>query len=143
MRSREEIEKIINAHKEGYTYNQIAKLFNANKSIIAFYCNTKRNRNIIERLRNEEQKNREYEELICEIVKELDNINQVCRKLNKRPTNNNYKKVNDIIKKYELDISHFTFENSFSKKIAYYSDDEVFSNRGKLYSSYGLKKKIV
>lgn len=142
MRDKEEIEKIINAHKNGCSYRQIEKMFNISKSTIAYYCNEKKSNNIIERLNKCKKQNEEYEELICSLVKESDNINQVCIKLNKRPTNNNYKKINEIIEKYQIDTSHFTNANSFSKKIIYYSDDEIFSNREKMYNIHLLKKRL-
>ena len=38
---------------------------------------------------NQEQK-KEYEELVCDVIRNSKNYNQVCVKLNKRPTNNTY-----------------------------------------------------
>lgn len=66
----------------------------------------------------------------------------MCKKLNKRPTNNNYKKTQGIINKYGIDISHFTLENSFKGQYVKYTVDEIFSNRGKFYNLSNLKRRL-
>lgn len=141
MRSAEEIEEILNLHNEGYSYNQIAKLKNTNKSIIAFYCNEKRNKNVIERQKERERNEKEYEEIICKLVKNNDNINQVCRILNKRPTNTNIRAIKNVIDKYKISIGHFRMkrQNKSAKKL---TDDEVFKKRDRFYNIALLKKRL-
>lgn len=71
MRNKEEIEQIIKTKESGYSYDEISKMFGVNKSSIAFYCNEKRNNDILERLRQKEEQDAEYEDIICNIVKKI------------------------------------------------------------------------
>ena len=113
-------DKILKLHLEGKSYIQIAKELNCNKSLVAFYCNKKYN---LEKAREKEDSIKEYENIVCSIVKESQNLNQVCKKLGKRGTNTNRKQIEKIIKKYNLDTSHFTVFD-FSKN-SYTSVDGV------------------
>lgn len=142
MRSSSEIAEILKLHEEGKSYNEIAKLKHTSKSIIAFYCKKQNNINYLEHVKETENAQIEYEHIICDLIKESENINQVCKKLNKRATNNNYKKIQDIIEKYNIDISHFNATNSQTNKSIKYTDQEIFRNNGRVYNTNLLKKRL-
>lgn len=142
MRTLEEIEEIKKLHKDGHSYGVIAKMKGTSKSIVAFYCNEKRQQEVVERCQIREKSQKEYEEIVCSIIKDSCSIYQVCKKLNKRPTNNNYLMVQKIIDKYNLSTTHFC-EEKYRKTCDRLSDAEVFSNRGKVYNGYLLKKRLI
>lgn len=143
MRGVKDIEEIIRLHKDGYSYNEIAKLKDVTKSIVAYYCNLKRNNNIIERFKRKDELRCEYEKIVCDAISECNNIYQVCLKLNKRPTNTNIRYVEDIISKYNVSTEHFSLcsvqSGKHMKKI---SDEEVFTKRNKFFNIAHLKKRL-
>ena len=83
------------------------------------------------------------EKRICKLVRESKNIYQVCIKLRKRPTNNYYLLVKNVIEKYKLSTTHFTNEVESKKGVKHLTNEEAFSNRGKFYNLSALKKRIL
>lgn len=123
------------------SYSQIAKELKISKSLVAFYCNEKNNIEKIEKIKLNELKKKEYEELVCDVIRNSKNYNQVCVKLNKRPTNNTYNMLKKIQEKYNIDISHFSSEIIINntKKL---NISEIFSENSKLKNNSHLKEKL-
>ena len=136
-------EEIIHLNKNGYSYNEISKMLNISKSTIAYYCNVKKQEERIQKHEDIIRKREEYESIVCDVVKKCTNLNQVCILLNKRPTNTNYDRIKYIIKKYNIDISHFNCCNIKTKKSHKLSFEEVFCENSKFQSNGHIKKKIL
>lgn len=134
-------EKILKLRSKGLSYSEIMKELNVNKSLVAFYCNEKRQKERFEKLQNNKEKREEYEKIVCEVIKESSNLNQVCVRLNKRSTNTNYSFIKNIISKYGLDISHFTEEPTL-KKCKKLSLNEFF-NINSTIASTKVKNKLI
>jgi len=98
---------------KGLSYNKIAIELLITKSQAKYLCT----------LDVEEQEKKKsctdlFEKNVCELVKKCDNIYQICKILGYKPTNTYYYKINKIIKKYDLDTSHFkrTITNNIFQK---------------------------
>lgn len=98
----------------------------------------------------EKERKKDYELLVCSIIKECLNINQVCLRLYLKPTSTNYKKIKKIIEKYNLDVSHFVVDYNVNCNKRTYTPDEIFidnspitqTSRIRLYLfKFGLKDK--
>ena len=48
-----------------------------------------------------------YKEFLEQVAKESNSKADFCRALDKKPTGANYDTINKLIKKYNLDVSHF------------------------------------
>ena len=134
-------EKILELRSKGLSYSEIMKELDVTKSLVAFYCNEKRQKERFEKLQKSKEKKEEYEKIVCELIKESTNLNQVCIRLNKRSTNTNYLYIKDIISKYNLDISHFT-EEPILKKCKRLSIEEILSLGSKISSSK-IKERLI
>ena len=64
--------------------------------------------------------------MVISLIKESNNFNQVCNKLNYRPTNANYDRLKKIVELYNVDISHFTSLSTPVGKLKKYSIEEIF-----------------
>ena len=102
--------KILELRDKGYSYNDICKELSCDKSLVAYYCGENKWQKKKEISIKKEDSKIEYEQIVCDLVKNSDNINQVCLSLGKRPTNVNYEYIKKIIEKYNIDISHFKIE---------------------------------
>ena len=123
------------------SYSQIDKELKISKSLVAFYCNEEKNIKKIEKTKLNELKKKEYEELVCDVIRNSENYNQVCIKLNKRPTNNTYNMLKKIRDKYNIDISHFNSEIILSN-IKKLNISEIFTENSKLKNNSHLKEKL-
>lgn len=135
--------KVLDLRRKGYTYGQICKELGLTKSLVAYYAK----RSTIEAYhKRNEQKNKvqqEYEDLVCKNVARVANINELCKIMGKRSTNNNYLHFKQIIEKYNLDTSHFSY-SPIVKKSNHYNDEEYFIlDRSKLKASSHVKKRIL
>lgn len=131
-------EKILELREQGLSYKDISKKMNCSKSLVSFYCN----KNNWDKLEKRQKEQEIYEGLVCELIKNSTNINQVCKKLGKRSTNTNYAFVKKIISKYNLDTSHFTIEQTNRKAIRY-SDEDVFCVNSTYTNSNTLKNRLI
>lgn len=61
----------------------------------------------------------DYKEFLEETVKNCKSKADLCRALDKKPTGGNYKTIDNLIKKYNLDISHFS-KSPWNKGESYY-----------------------
>ena len=138
-----QIYEIIKLHNEGYSYNKIAKKLNISKSLVAYYCNEERQQERLEKreiaLRNKE----EYEKLICKLIEENQNLNRVLFLLGKRSTNTNYDFLKNIIKKYNIDTTHFTHDLIVEKRRKKLTFEEIFCEESKMKSTPNVKSKII
>lgn len=116
--------EIIKLHEQGLSYREIANKLGKSKSLVAYYIRTK-DCDWDTKEKEKSQKEKEFHELVINIVKESNNLNQVCRKMNLRSTNENYQRINKIINLYSVDISHFTNEPKRLPKHQY-TLDEIF-----------------
>lgn len=60
-------------------------------------------------------KNRYEKEMFIEIVKESNNLSDVCRNINLKPYYGNRETVKKYIDEYGIDVSHFKFNNNYIK----------------------------
>lgn len=106
------IKKVQQLKNDGKSYNQISKELNINRDAVVRY---NLNYNIEEYENKLKEKNNE-ELYICKLIKESNNINQVCKKLGQKGTNKQYLKIKKIIEKYNIDTSHFCIITNETKK---------------------------
>lgn len=126
-------DEILRLRSEGMSYGEITKKLNCNKSTVAFYCS---GRYLLRKVDEEKERaKKEYEEIVCNLVKECQNISQVCKSLGKRATNNNYLFIEKIIEKYNLDISHFCVDYSNKKHHKPYTKEEIFCENSPMSTS--------
>lgn len=87
-----------------------------------------------------------YEEFLKETVKNCSSKADFCRALDKKPTGGNYATIDNIIKKYNLDISHFTNKPwNKGKKILQqqYILDEILVENSTYRNTYSLKRRLI
>lgn len=101
-------ESVLLLKEAGYSYNEIAKRLGMTKSLVAYYVRKNSNKIAVDINRENETKQKEYEEVVCQEVKNATSMCELCRLMNKKPTNNNYLHFQRIIEKYNLDTSHFS-----------------------------------
>lgn len=117
--------EIIKLHEQGLSYREIAEKLGKSKSLVAFYIRTK-DSDWDSKRKAKEEKEKEFHNLVISIIKESNNYNQVCNKLNLRATNTNYDRLKKIVSTYNVDISHFNTLDTPVKVIKQYSIDEIF-----------------
>lgn len=120
--------KILELKDKCYSYKQICDELNCDKSLVAYYCGENKWQKKKETILKKEESKKEYEDIICELVKNNDNIHQVCILLGKRPTNMNYIKIRRIIDKYNIDTSHFKNQYKICAKKHIELDDVLCKN---------------
>lgn len=139
MKKIEQLLLLKKLREEGRSFSEISVITNLSLRVVEYNCAN--NCKIIKQRLKKELENEEYEKLICKIISESNNINQVCIKLGIKSVNNNYNKIRNIIKKYNIDTTHFCFSNTTHKKI-YQSIDDYFTKDSKISSSK-IKDKIL
>lgn len=82
------------------------------------------------------------------IIKDSLSISDVCRKLGLKTVGGNYKTIKTYIKKYSLDISHFTGQSwNKGKNYTYsskkYAINDIFIENSTYTNLYRLKKKLI
>ena len=106
---------IIEAKKlreEGFSYGQIAQKMLITKSKANYLCSLNPDEVIYKKSQKEL-----YEEKVCDLVKRCNSINEVCKILGHKGTNEYYRLIQKIIDKYSIDTSHFgTLEHSGGKR---------------------------
>lgn len=133
----DKLKTIIEYREKGLSYQEIAKEIGCSKSLVALYCNSEYQ----EKIEKKKSEQIEYEKMICKIIEDSDNINQVCKKIGKKATNTNYAFINKIISKYKIDISHFSTD--YSSKSVKYTDDEIYCENSPYMNSNSLKKRLI
>lgn len=134
-------DKIVDLHKNGLSYREIANDLNVSKSLVSFYCNEKNRKKRIDDAKKKAQLKDEYEKLVCDLLRKSNSFNEVCVLLNKRPTNTNYQFLKKIVDKYSVDISHFgTRKNIKRNNILTY--DDIFCENSKVSCTSRVKNKI-
>ena len=92
-------------------------------------------------------KNKRTKEEYEKAVKESLSIAEVCRKLNIKPIGGNYKTVSDAIKKYNIDITHFTGKAwNQGKRYRMFNKVKPLSEilcENSYYSTNSLKKRLL
>lgn len=87
----------------------------------------------------------DYKEFLEQIVKECNSKADLCRRLDKKPTGGNYRTIDNIIKKYNLDVSHFKNE-PWNKGISYYSPkrslEEILVENSDYTNTTALKSRL-
>ena len=103
----EELIKIKKLRDEQKSFNEISELTGYSVRTIEYNCSN--NCAVLKQRIRKLLEKEEYEKYVISLIKENFNINQVCLKLGIKPVNNNYKKIREIIEKYNVDISHFAY----------------------------------
>lgn len=132
-------EKILKLRSEGKSFGEISKELNCNKSLVAFYCGKRFD---AKKTKEYEDSEKEYEHIVCELVRNSENLNQVCKKLGKRGTNTNYDSIKRIIEKYNLDTSHFAPSDYSNNRIKKYDASEVYCENSKFKNTNSLRKRL-
>ena len=87
-----------------------------------------------------------YKEFLQEIIKECKSKADFCRALDLLPHGGNYRQIDNIIKKYQLDISHFS-NNAWNKDIKYhtqqYSIEDILVKNSPITNTTSLKKRLI
>lgn len=135
----EELLKIKKLRDEQKSFNEIAELTGYSHRTIEYNCAN--NCAIIKQRISKLLKKEEYEKYVVSVIKENFNINQVCLKLGIKAVNNNYKKIQKIIEKYDVDISHFKFCKRTDGKKKFSSVEEYFTKNSTIGS--GKIKNII
>ena len=124
-----EIKRLYN---KGKRYDEISLELDIPEYTIERNCSN--NCKVLEARINRYYDKLEEEKRICEIIKKSNNLNCVCSVLGKKATNNNYNKLRKIIKKYNIDTSHFKYTGCFKTKRKLTKDD-YFVKNSKIASS--------
>lgn len=130
-----EIEKLFN---DGKKYDEISLMLNIPEYTIKRNCSN--NCKVLKEQIKKYNDKLEEEKRICNLIKESNNLNCVCVALGIRATNNNYNKLRKIIKKYNIDTSHFRYSGSYKPKKKLTKDD-YFVKHSKIASSV-IKEKL-
>ena len=75
------INDVLKYREDGLSYNEIAKKIGCSKSLVALYCNAKQQEKNEKKNEKKKAERLEYEKMICDLIKESKNINQVCKKI--------------------------------------------------------------
>lgn len=110
----EDLLKIKKLYEEGKKYDEISLELDIPEYTIQRNCSN--NCKILNQRINKFNNDIEEEKRICNLIKDSNNLNCVCQKLGKRATNNNYSKLRQIVKKYDIDTSHFKFSGHRGKR---------------------------
>ena len=136
----EELIKIKKLRDEQKSFNEISELTGYSVRTIEYNCSN--NCAVLKQRIRKLLEKEEYEKYVISLIKENFNINQVCLKLGIKPVNNNYKKIREIIEKYNVDISHFVYCQRTDGKKKYNSIEEYFTKNSAL-GSYRIKNIIL
>lgn len=94
--------KIQELRNQGFSFNHIASIIGITKSQANYYGKID-----LKRYEKKQSTQKKFEEYVCNLIPQCDNINQVCRLLGHKGTNTYYKQIENIIIKYHIDTSHF------------------------------------
>ena len=130
--------EILNLRENGLSYSEISKRLNCSKSLVAFYCT----RCDIEKQKQREESKKEYEKIVCDLVKRCDNINQVCKELGKKQTTANRLLIKRIIEKYKIDTSHFVIDYAKRTNKKKMDDCDIFVINSS-YQTAKLKNRLI
>lgn len=133
-------ENVLKLRDEGYSYSQISKILGLTKSTVVYFAKRHLNKEKQNRILLKEKEQKEFEDIVCQNVKDATSISNLCILVNKRPTNNNIFKIQQIIDKYNLDISHFSSINTTVIKNKKKSFEEIFCLSLKPISTHNLKR---
>jgi len=129
-------EKILKLDKQGYSKKEIAEIVGCSRELVYHYLR----RSDWDILLKKEETERKNELLIVDLIKSSNSLYEVCKKLNKKPTNTNYKKLRNISKKYNVDISKM--EKNKHQKRKPYTVDEVLCVDSKV-NSYKVRNLLL
>ena len=125
--------KILKLREDGKSYGEISKELNESKSYVAFVC--KQSKNDFEKTKKKKKSKKDYELIVCSIVSECFNINQVCKRLFLKSTKTNYNRIEKIIKKYNIDTSHFKEISDSNKTNRELNKEEIFIENSQVQTS--------
>lgn len=135
-------EQVLKLYSDGNSYQQIAKLLNMSKSTVAYYVRESENLENIDKQDLKRERQKEYEDLVCWLATQHNNINQICKMLNKKATNTNYELIKNILLKHNVDISHFN-DTPFKSTKNVLTKENIFCEDSKLKNNNKLKDKIL
>lgn len=131
-------QQIVSLRQQGLSYNQISTQLGICKSTIVFHCK-----------RFDVNKQKKEKNDIIDRVKSLvpicENYNQVCRGMGwTKATNERYRRLKQIVKENNLDITHFTTESFRETQPKKDAKETLLTrlNKGTLYAT-SLKERII
>lgn len=133
-------DKILHLRAEGKSYSEISKELNCNRSLVAFYCGRRFN---IDEQNERETSKKEYESIVCDLAKTCKNVNQICKAVGKKDTNTNRERIKQILKKNDVDISHFQPIESGVKVFIRYKDEDVYCKNSAIKSTKNIRKRLI
>jgi hypothetical protein len=121
----------------GYSYGKIGLEMGLSKSKANYLC--KLDVNEIEKKKSSKEI---YEEKVCKLVAKCNSINEVCKFLGHKGTNEYYKQIQKIIDKYGVNVSHFgTAEINYNRPKIELSD--ILKKNGKPYQTCKLRNRLL
>lgn len=133
----ETIIKIQELRSKGKSYGDIARQLLITKSQACYFSKIDLDE------RKEKLNNKlSFEEKICELAKKCENINQICKIIGKKSTNENYKKIKNILQINNVDISHFN-QNICNNNTSPKKDIKHYLVSGSTISISKLRERII
>ena len=132
-----EVNTVQRLRKEGLSFDHIGQIMGLTKSQVNYRSKI----DLSEYVKKENEKEA-FEKRVCDLVKQCDNINQVCNALGHKGTNTYYGQIESIINKHGIDTSHFgsTKEKNFFRERIETKD---LLRKGSKISSCKLKKRLI
>lgn len=121
----ERYKKARELQKQGLTYQEIADKLNLKKGAITYILSTKGKNNLL-RKESKENANKIFEKKVLEVLPKSYSLNEVCKNLGLKGVKWYYVKIQNIINKYNVDVSHFGRKKN-KKGFERLSNEEYFS----------------
>lgn len=124
--------------ENGYSYGRIAVEMLITKSQATYLC-----KQDVTKIENMKTQKEQYEEKVCSLVRKCKSINEICKILGHRGTNEYYNKIKKIIEKYKLDVSHFNdddIKRGIKEKIPL---KEILQENGTHYPISKLRVRLI
>lgn len=123
----ERFKKVTELKKRGLTNKEIANELGISIYAVTYVLSKKGKKSLL-RKQAKQNADKIFEEKVLKVLPESNSLNDVCHNLGLKGVNWYYKKIKDIIKKYNIDISHFgTLKKTNVHSFAKLSDVEYFS----------------
>lgn len=124
----ERFKKVTELKNRGLTNKEIANELGINIYAVVYVLSKKGKKSLL-RKQAKQNADKIFEEKVLKVLPNSNSLNDVCYNLGLKGVNWYYKKIKDIIKKYNIDISHFgTLKKTNVHNFTKLSDVEYFSN---------------
>lgn len=137
------IEQIRELYNEGLSIKEIMIRLNVSRSQIRYYTSSKYDEIHI-RKAAKDMADKEFEELVKRYIPQSNSINHLCSFLGLRGVEGYYKKIQNIIDKYNLNTSHFgTIKRNNLDGFNILGDEEYFTERSVKMNAQQLIRRLV